>query len=399
MSIQAKRHLFLGKSLGLLSVILCTSFASADLYRHYKLDDGEGDTVFDSSPNAVHGEIFDAEWTMDDDRGMVLEFDGEISSVDGGFLPLMDLENDFTWAFWENQDDVQNSPANDIILGNRVGEDGVDTSPREFIKFTPNRFEYHMNGGFANDMPYGADDPEHIFSDGEWRHHVVVKEAESLSYYRDGELFNEHELIDPMFSEDPLPIWLGGQFGLGAGEHWAGRLSDVQLYDQALTADEVNTVMGGGVIGGGEPCDLNGDGICDVGDIDDIAAAIRAGSADGKYDLNNDGSVDDADRTALIKEPAPFFHSWIGDSDLNGEFNSGDFVKVFGAAKYETGQSAGWGDGDWNGDGEFNSSDFVAAFVDGGYEKGPVAPVANVPEPSTAVLFLIGLTALLRQRR
>ena len=30
-------------------------------------------------------------------------------------------------------------------------------------------------------------------------------------------------------------------------------------------------------------------------------------------------------------------HTWFGDADLNGEFNSNDFVQVFQAGKYEQG--------------------------------------------------------------
>ena len=394
MSIQiAKRRMFIRGFIGLLSVAICTGFASADLYRWYKLDDGEGDTTFDSSPNAEHGEIYDAEWVMDDDLDkMVLEFDGEISSVDGGFLPLMDLENSFSWAFWASQSEFQNSPANDIIIGNRAGEDGGDTSPREFIKFTPNRFEYHMNAGFDNDMTYGFDDPEHIFSDEGWQHHVVVKSAETLTYYRDGEMFNDHELLDPMFSEDPLPFWLGGQFGLGAGEHWAGRLSDVRLYDHALSEAEIAEIISGIPDVDG---DFDGDGDCDADDIDALAAAITAGNMDAAFDVNGDGSVNAADRTSLITD---LKNTYIGDSNLDGEFSSADFVAVFGAAKYETDLPAGWAEGDWNGDGLFNSSDFVAAFGDGGYEKGPKP--AAVPEPAAGVMLLIGVAALgLRHRR
>ncbi|MBM99072.1 MAG: hypothetical protein CMJ77_08090 [Planctomycetaceae bacterium] len=69
--------------------------------------------------------------------------------------------------------------------------------------------------------------------------------------------------------------------------------------------------------------------------------------------------------------------SWAGDSNNNGEFNSGDLVAVCSAGEYE---------------------DAIAAFSDGGYELGALPAIAAVPEPSSAALLLIGLLACLRRR-
>lgn len=389
--LAARLHRVLAVSLMLL---VSGGVASADLYRWFKLDEGEGEVATDSSSNGEHGDIFDATWVEDPDRGTVLEFDGSFSWVDAGYLPLMDLENDFSWAFWENQADFQATPSNDIIIGNRGGDGGGDTSPREFIKFTANRFEYHMNGGHANDMPYGADDPEYIPSDGEWRHHVVVKDGAQLAYYRNGEFFNEHELLDPMFSPDPLPFGLGGQGGLGTGEFWAGMLSDVRLYDHALTEEEIAAIINGvGPIGG----DYNADGLVDLTDINLQAQAMNDPNPNlSVYDENGDGVVNVADRNIWVRDHKG---TWVGDADLDGEFKSADFVTVFLAGKYENGEQAGWEEGDWDGDLTFGSRDFVAAFLDGGYELGPRPGVAAVPEPSSVALLLLGgLLALARRR-
>ncbi|MBM98755.1 MAG: hypothetical protein CMJ77_06470 [Planctomycetaceae bacterium] len=142
----------------------------------------------------------------------------------------------------------------------------------------------------------------------------------------------------------------------------------------------------------GNPGDYNGDGMLDAADLDLQAAAMNNPNPDlGVYDENNDGLVDFADRQIWVSDLKV---TWMGDADLNGQFNSGDLVTVFTAGKYESGDAANWGEGDWNGDLTFGSGDLVTAFTDGGYEAGPKAAVAAVPEPSSIILVLTSLLAL-----
>lgn len=83
----------------------------------------------------------------------------------------------------------------------------------------------------------------------------------------------------------------------------------------------------------------------------------------------------------------------IGDSNLDGAFDSSDLVTAFIAGKYELDINADWTEGDWSNDRRFDSNDFVFALTHGAY--GDTA-VAAVPEPSTLWLLAIGL--LLQQR-
>ena len=102
--------------------------------------------------------------------------------------------------------------------------------------------------------------------------------------------------------------------------------------------------------------------------------------------------VDYADREVWVDD---LKNTWIGDANLDDEFNSGDMVQVFARGKYETGADATWGEGDWNADLKFGSGDMVAAFAAGGYEKGMKAVAVDaVPEPGSIVLALLGTIGL-----
>lgn len=144
--------------------------------------------------------------------------------------------------------------------------------------------------------------------------------------------------------------------------------------------------------------DFNGNGTLDADDLDRLAEARLSGTNPAEFDLDGDGLVNLEDRTVWIRD---LKQTWVGDSNLDGEFNSADFVAVFQSGQYEdnvAGNST-WATGDWDGDFEFTSSDFVFAFNDGGFEQGPRASVSAVPEPTGASLLLMGTLSWMRWRR
>jgi hypothetical protein len=149
--------------------------------------------------------------------------------------------------------------------------------------------------------------------------------------------------------------------------------------------------------GGSVTGDFNANGVLDAPDIDDLTGQSAGGTNPAAYDLNADALVNDQDVNVWVKD---LFDSWIGDADLNGEFNSGDLVTVLASGTYEADVNAVWTTGDFNGDGRTNSSDLVAALADGGYELGPRPAVSSVPEPASMVLVLLAVGAVFcRDRR
>ena len=201
----------------------------------------------DSSGNGIDGTIHNADigglgdggsvWVDDPERGTVISFNGtaEGAHVRAGDIPQMTLANDFTWAFWAKHSD-ENTADNDIILGNRMAENVVDFVPRQFIKFTPTKFEWHMNGNGDDNLDYD-DIPADV-----WLHHSVVKAGDRLTYYRNGIEASSGTFTQPL--DFPQPLFFGGDNEGSEGENWAGLMSDVCIYDRALSGGEVRYLAG-----------------------------------------------------------------------------------------------------------------------------------------------------------
>jgi len=201
----------------------------------------------DISENGIDGTVYNAEtgglgdggsvWVDDPERGTVISFNGTAAGayVRAGEIPQMTLANDFTWAFWAKHSE-ENTADNDIIFGNRMDENAVDFVPRQFIKFTPTKFEWHMNGNGNDNLDY-EDIPADV-----WVHHAVVKIGNRLTYYRNGNVASAGKITQAL--DFPQPLYFGGDNEGAEGENWSGLMSNACIYDRALSGGEVLFLAG-----------------------------------------------------------------------------------------------------------------------------------------------------------
>jgi hypothetical protein len=113
------------------------------------------------------------------------------------------------------------------------------------------------------------------------------------------------------------------------------------------------------------PGDFTADGRVDGEDLDQLAIGLQAG--DLHYDLDSNGVVDTDD---ILLMATQILGTVIGDSNLDGRFDSTDLIQIFQAGQFEDGipGNSRWAAGDWNGDGDFTTSDLVFAFQQGSYQ-------------------------------
>jgi hypothetical protein len=230
----------------------------------------------------------------------------------------------------------------------------------------------------------------------QWHHVVITWDGETGSVFIDGAL--SEAAASQFFAITAVDV--GGE--LTDGTLATQRVVNFPIQDvgfASLTDDglklfdaAIDWLLGAGNL----PGDFNSNGVLDAGDLDDLTAQSATVTHPAAYDLTSDSLVDATDVGVWVKD---LYNSWIGDANLDGEFNSSDLVGVLASGTYEADVDSVWSTGDFNGDGRTNSGDLVAALADGGYESGPRAAVAAVPEPSALVLVLVGLLLSLSTTR
>jgi hypothetical protein len=100
------------------------------------------------------------------------------------------------------------------------------------------------------------------------------------------------------------------------------------------------------------PGDVNEDGGIDAADIDDLFAALAAGSDDVVFDIDGSGSVDPADIDWLVTN---VLGTRRGDTNLDGRVDRYDLAVL--AMNYGRRSGGRWSTADFNGDGRIDLTD------------------------------------------
>lgn len=134
--------------------------------------------------------------------------------------------------------------------------------------------------------------------------------------------------------------------------------------------------------------DFDGDFLRSATDIDLLSAAIRINSSNTDFDLNQDGSVDDLDRSVWMNLAGTV----SGDVNLDGQVDFGDFLVL----SQNFGLDGGWTAGDVDGSGDVRFQDFL--LLSENFGKTTMA-YSSVPEPNASAAFVVGMVMLARFRR
>ena len=209
----------------------------AGLVAAYSFDAGTGTTAADSSGKSNTGTLANATWTTSGKFGGALTFNGTSSMVTVADNTTLDLTNGMTLSAWVYP--TSNSPAWRTVILKENTTDLVyalygtgDTAVPQGMR---------LSGG-ATKAALGTVAPPL----NTWTHLAVTYDGSNLRLYVNGTLTGTTAATGNM-ANSALPLRIGGNSIWG--EYFAGRIDEVRIFNRALAASEVTSMMGTPVAG------------------------------------------------------------------------------------------------------------------------------------------------------
>ena len=268
----------------------------------WRLDEGSGATVSDSSGYGNHGtfgpEPYDPQW-VPGMFGYALEFDGD-DYVDVGNSSMLDFGTD-NWTVTAWVKTTMGTGSSGILFGNGGDQSGG-------IRYT-----LHVKGTARlitdDDSTKVEVEGSTTVNDDVWHHLAAVRDGTTLFVYVDGEQDGTDTLADgyDLSGTTQHNAYIGAvtdnrdPTGNTLGKLYTGLIDEVYVFSKALTEDEIVSVMKGEVVAAPfQAFNPNPpDGATDV-PWDDVVLRWIPGDYADKHDVyfgTNFNDVNDADRT------------------------------------------------------------------------------------------------------
>jgi hypothetical protein len=262
--------------------------------------------------------------------------------------------------------------------------------------------------GLGGAFPDGGLFPQIPVAFDEWTHIGIFRGGNGAEYYINGELVIGDRNPDPpmFFGAFATVISIGGT--TVGDEPFTGLIDDFKLSgfaDTSLNSGDMDYCLAAVCPQPEVSCDFDGDGNCDITDLDALVQNIVSGANDAAFDLTGDGVVDANDITdaaggwltlggaaannAALTGGNPFL---VGDANLDGVVDVSDF-NLFNANKFT--DTSLWSLADFNADGVTDVADFNVWNANKFQSSSPAA----VPEPAGFALLFSALLGLFVLRR
>lgn len=195
------------------------------------LDEGNGNTVKDSSDNGNDGNIVNAKWT-DGKFGKALDFNGGAHVKIQPSESIDDFREGFTYLLWVKPTDAPPN-VNTRVIERDWHNPTIQIGPADFygsIAVNGDQAQTHVRGG--------------SWEQDEWSFVAITHDGNVLKLYVDGEFVGEKAVGVP----DNKP---NGDIRLASwkdpGWTYTGLIDDVGVFNTPLTEDNLQEIMNSGL--------------------------------------------------------------------------------------------------------------------------------------------------------
>ena len=193
--------------------------------------------------------------------GQAFSLDGISQFVDAGNGPALQVSGgDFTVMAWVNFSALSHPPGNnssgpqgDMSIVDKMSGSGINQDGWRLLKQDDNHFWFCLGGGAANGCISGASTSVVSSTSavaGTWFHVAAVKTATSISIYVNGQLENT-TILGAFTDTNTTDLLIGSYTAQEAILN--GLIDEVQLFNGALTATEIQGISAAGSAGECKP--------------------------------------------------------------------------------------------------------------------------------------------------
>ncbi|MBU0467615.1 MAG: PEP-CTERM sorting domain-containing protein [Candidatus Omnitrophica bacterium] len=216
-------------------ILLSSSASHATIIGHWGFEEGSGTIAVDSI-NGLNGTISNASYTSGIIGNYALAFNGSNSFVEVAYNALLNPDT-VAISLWFNPLGSQLTHADLLDKGH-----GWETDPYfggyvlQYDGDTSSIGAHYGNGSIFPSVNSGEG-----YKDNQWHHIVANLGSDGLDIFMDGVLIESAASAGPIVDNDS-PLYFGMHRTLG--RYFNGSIDEINIYDTALTQDEVNRLYG-----------------------------------------------------------------------------------------------------------------------------------------------------------
>ena len=232
-----------------------TAQVTKGLHFYMPFNEGKGDVVKDVGPKGFEAELHGSAKFVKGKVGTAIEFsEGPALIIEPGGQSELYVEH-LTVAVWIQPFEISKAALGDgHVYGNIFyDKSGKSDDNVEFGLGSGKGLYWYINSGQKKMGPFNGADVDTTLSlpnlglkPKNWYHVVGTFDGEKIQIYLDGKLEGEKDVP----KNSPVMVWndnnieIGGRPDTNAGANlYKGLLDELAVYDRALTAKEVETVM------------------------------------------------------------------------------------------------------------------------------------------------------------